>query len=76
MATAMREFRSERSLRTMIEFFERQLSLRPIEFTPPVPGFNGAIITAIRQWRFEPPFVKGEPASYCMRVASIIHWWE
>lgn len=38
-------------------------SLRPIEFTLPVPGFNAAIITAIRQWRFEPSFVKGEPAS-------------
>ena len=48
--------------------------VRRIVFTPPVPGFDDAIIDAISQWRFEPPLVKGEPASFCMGVASIVHF--
>ena len=50
--------------------------LNRIEFTPPVPGFDDAIVSAIRQWRFEPFHVGGEPVAFCMHVSSNVHWWK
>ena len=48
--------------------------MREVEFTPPFPPFNNAIVVAIRQWEFEPVFLNGTATPVCMTVTVIVEW--
>jgi hypothetical protein len=48
--------------------------IREVEFTPPFPAFNRAIVDAIQQWEFERPLVRGKPVPMCMTVSVNIDW--
>jgi hypothetical protein len=47
---------------------------REIEFTPPFPSFNAAIVEAIRQWEFEPPVSNGQPTPMCVTATVSVNW--
>ena len=49
-------------------------TVRPIRFTPTFPAFNQAIVSALRQWEFEPFIVDGHPAPVCTSVTILINW--
>jgi hypothetical protein len=48
--------------------------IREVKFVPSFPAFNNAITDAMQQWEFEPLFVKGKPAAFCMTVSVNINW--
>lgn len=52
----------------------RVWTIREVEITPPLPASNGAIVDAIRQWRFEPFRVNQKPVAGCMTVTVNINW--
>jgi outer membrane biosynthesis protein TonB len=43
-------------------------AIREVQFTPPFPAFNRAIVDAIRQWEFEPLVFGKTPMPVCMTV--------
>ena len=48
--------------------------IREIAFTPPSPAFNTAITDAIRQWRYDPLRLEGQPVPFCLTMTITIHW--
>jgi hypothetical protein len=52
----------------------RVWTIREVEITPQLPAFNGAIVDAIRQWRFEPFRVNQKPVPGCLTVTVNINW--
>jgi len=48
--------------------------LREVQFSPPFPRFNQAIVSAIDQWEFEPALVNGEPTPVCVTTTVNINW--
>jgi outer membrane biosynthesis protein TonB len=48
--------------------------LRDLKFTPPFPAFSQAIQDAIRQWRYTPTLVDGNPVPVCMTISVEIYW--
>jgi hypothetical protein len=49
-------------------------TIRQPRLTPPLPALNGAILDAVRQWRFEPFLVNSQPRPVCMTVSVNINW--
>jgi hypothetical protein len=52
----------------------RVWTIREIELTPPFPPLNESIVDAIRQWKFDPLKIGGEPRPFCMAVTTNINW--
>jgi hypothetical protein len=48
-------------------------SIRQVRLTPPFPGFNNAILDAVRQWQFEPFVVESQARPLCMTVSVNIN---
>jgi protein TonB len=48
--------------------------LREVQFTPPFPAVNEAIVDAIKQWEYEPVVVKSQAVPWCMTITVNIHW--
>jgi outer membrane biosynthesis protein TonB len=48
-------------------------STRPFRVHPPFPAFNEAVVTAIRQWVFEPMIVEKKPVPVCTVVSININ---
>ena len=46
---------------------------RPFRLHPPFPAFNDAVVTAIRQWVFEPLLLERKAAPFCMTVTVNIN---
>jgi outer membrane biosynthesis protein TonB len=45
----------------------------PFRLTPPFPAFNQAVVTAIRQWTFEPLLLEKKAVPVCMTVTVYIN---
>ena len=45
---------------------------RHFQLEPPFPPFNDAVVTAIRQWVFEPALVDKKPVPACMSMSVIV----
>ena len=52
----------------------RVWTVREVEFTPPFPPFNQAIVDAMKRWEFTPVAVKGIATPVCMTVTLNINW--
>lgn len=48
--------------------------IRELEFQPPFPEFNRAILDAIQRWEFDPPIIDSRPAPLCITVTVLINW--
>jgi hypothetical protein len=48
--------------------------IHEVQFTPPFPLFNQAIVDAIRQWEYEPTVIKSEATPVCLTVTVSINW--
>jgi outer membrane biosynthesis protein TonB len=51
----------------------RVWTVREVEFTPPFPAFNQAIVDALKKWEFTPVVVKGEAIPLCTTVTVNIN---
>jgi hypothetical protein len=49
-------------------------TIREVNFKPPFPEFNAAIVEAIRQWEFEPTIIGNAATPVCMVVSMNINW--
>lgn len=49
-------------------------TVREPALTPPFPPFGEAIVTALRQWRYEPHRVSGRAVPVCLMMTTTIHW--
>jgi hypothetical protein len=49
-------------------------TIREVNFKPPFPESNQAIVEAIRQWEFEPTIVDNAATPVCMVVTMNINW--
>lgn len=49
-------------------------TLRPIRADPPWPELQESIVTAIRQWKYEPPCVDGHPAKTELTITVRIEY--
>jgi hypothetical protein len=47
--------------------------IREVRVSPSFPPFNESIVTAIRQWEFEPLIVDSEAVPFCMTVTVNIN---
>ena len=52
----------------------RVWTVRAVEFTPPFPAFNQAIVDAMKKWEFAPVVAKGNATPVCMTVTVNINW--
>jgi outer membrane biosynthesis protein TonB len=52
----------------------RVWTVREVEFTPPFPAFNQAIVDALKKWEFTPVVVKGDAIPLCTTVTVSINW--
>jgi len=51
----------------------RVWAIREVQFKPPLPSPNQAVVEAVRQWEFEPAVVKSEATPVCMKVTVNIN---
>ena len=49
--------------------------LREPIIDPPWPEFDEALVSAVRQWKYEPTIVRGRRVPVCMTVNTILHWY-
>jgi hypothetical protein len=52
----------------------RVWTIRDIQFKPPFPSFNRAIVEAIQQWKFEPYRVQTRPTPACLPLTITVDW--
>jgi hypothetical protein len=52
----------------------RVWTLRGVEFKPPWPEFNEAIVAAIRESTFEATILNGRPVPVCMSMTMNVDW--
>jgi hypothetical protein len=52
----------------------RVWTVRGVQFRPPFPHFNEAIVAAVHRWEFEPAQLDGRAVPVCMAVSTIVDW--
>lgn len=52
----------------------RVWTLRDVQFRPPFPPFNEAIVAAVHQWEFEPVQLDGDTVPVCLAVTINVDW--
>jgi hypothetical protein len=47
-------------------------TIREMQFIPPFPAFNRAVVDAVWQWRFEPAMIDGKAIPFCMTTSVLV----
>jgi len=50
-------------------------TIRDMQFVPPFPAFNLAVVDEIRRWRFEPAMIDGKAVRLCMTTSVLVDFW-
>ena len=50
-------------------------TIRDMQFVPPFPAFNLAVVDEVRRWRFEPATIDGKAVRLCMTTSVLVDFW-
>jgi hypothetical protein len=50
-------------------------TIREMQFVPPFPAFNLAVVDEVWRWRFEPATIDGKAVRLCMTTSVLVDFW-